>query len=264
MKYIVSTPPALAALLLIVSMCPCAGETSSAPENQRAGTGVAAATSAAVSPSIRPDLPPDLQAYAAIGSEMARNSRLREAGLSQAQREAFVAGVRASLEGAPYPYDESAARLFAELGKRVGAIEVEIRARQYAEPGAIEAYMKAACEKFRLQRADSGLAYAIVGGTGSLRPSPEDTVVFSMAATADDQESPIPQLTRERMRARVSDLMPGLAEAVQMMILDSRAMLILPPPLSFGAGSWPEGVARGSPVLLIVTLHEIISPSMEP
>lgn len=214
--------------------------------------------------SVRPTLSAELQPYAAIGSELARNSRLREAGLSEAQRDAFLAGVRATLNGDPYPFDEAAAQLFVDLDRRINAIEAELRARRYAEPGAMEAYMKATCAKFKMQRSESGLGFAVMQGNGNLRPAPEDTVVFSMTANGDDEKTAIPELTKERVRARVSDLMPGLAEGLQLMTLDSRAMFLIPPDLSFDRASWPVSVARGTPIFVIVTLHEIISPPVDP
>ena len=230
-----------------------------------APTPAASATTPDTPPvSVRPTLPPELQPYGAIGSQLARNSRLREAGLSEAQRAAFVAGVRAALDGDPYPYDEAAALLYTDLDRRITAIEAELRAQRYAEPGAMEAFMKATCEGYKLERADSGLGFGIIEGNGNLRPSPEDIVVFSMKAMTDDGESEIPRLTKQRMRARVSDLMPGLAEGLQLMTLDARAMLVIPPELSFGSGTWPDGVIRGTPMFVIVTLHEIISPPVDP
>ena len=257
------TSPLLAVVLLI--QAPILGFGQSHAPSVRPSEAVHADTGsrAAADPGAPAAFAPELQPYAAIGSELARNSRLREAGLSQVQRDAFLAGVRAALDGTPYPFDESAARLFAEMSRRISTVEAELRARKYAEPGGIEAYMKATCEKLKLKRSDSGLAYGILGGGGTIRPGPDDTVVFSLSATSDDEETALPQLTQERLRARVTDLMPGLAEGVQMMTVDARAMLVVPPELSFGEGAWPDGIVRGTPVILIVTLHEIVSPPVD-
>jgi FKBP-type peptidyl-prolyl cis-trans isomerase len=56
---------------------------------------------------------------------------------------------------------------------------------------------------------------------------------------------------------KVSDLLPGLAEGVQMMTSDSKGFFLVPPSLSFGTAHWPDGVAKNSPLIYRVTLHEI-------
>ncbi|MBE2212889.1 MAG: FKBP-type peptidyl-prolyl cis-trans isomerase [Opitutaceae bacterium] len=226
------------------------------------GSFASAAPAAAAPPAA--NVPEALQPYAAVGSSLAASSRLGEVGWNDEQIEAFLAGVRAGIRGPGYPLDDRAKALFASMSQRLKAIDAERRAKEFAQPGRVEAFMKEACTKFRLQRTDSGLGYGIMEGGAGIRPSPEDTVVFSMSATAEDTETEIPVLTREKMRARVGDLMPGLAEGLQMMTLGSKAMLVLPPALSFGEGSWPEGTVRGTPIFVIVGLHEIISPPVDP
>ena len=109
-----------------------------------------------------------------------------------------------------------------------------------------------------MERSDSGLCYGIKAGYGA-RPAPEDTVVISYKVTLADTTTDVPSLAANRLKARVADLLPGLAEALQMMTVDSAAMLVLPPDLSFGAGEWPAGTERGTPLLFTVKLHEVIA-----
>ncbi len=212
----------------------------------------------------RPRVTGALTAYAAVGSSLAANSRLRDVGWNDAQVEAFLEGVRAAIRDEGYPLDESAKRAFTEMSRSVAVIDAKRREHEFEQPGRLDQYMKEICERMHLQRSDSGLAFAMMDGGKGIRPSPEDVVVVSMAATADDTTSPIPKLTAERMRVNVADLMPGLSEGVQLMTIGAKAMFVIPPALSYGERSWPEGAVRGAPVIVIMTLHEVISPPVDP
>jgi hypothetical protein len=66
-------------------------------------------------------------------------------------------------------------------------------------------------------------------------------------------------LTFKQRRVRVEELIPGLVEIVQMMSPDGSALVLVPPDLSFGTGPWPDGLPRGTPVVCILQLHEIIA-----
>lgn len=204
-----------------------------------------------------------LEAYAAVGSSMVQDNRLAQLGWTEAQIEAFVSGVRAAFRGDGRPVDAVAQGLLNEIGRRMQEMEESERRRQFgaeafAQPGHLQNYLKEISKQFQLERSDSGLCYGIKAGYGA-RPAPEDTVVISYKVTLADTTTDVPSLAANRLKARVADLLPGLAEALQMMTVDSAAMLVLPPDLSFGAGEWPAGTERGTPLLFTVKLHEVIA-----
>jgi FKBP-type peptidyl-prolyl cis-trans isomerase len=204
-----------------------------------------------------------LSAFAAIGSSFADGNHLPELGWNDAQVAAFIDGIRAAFQGKSYAFDETAGQVSAEMGQRIQEILARGQppaAPAYAPPGGLEPVMKGLRETLGLQNADSGLAYRVEIGRGGPRPQSGDTVVFSCVATAVDGKTPLPQLSVKRTRAKMTDLFPGFIEGLQMMTLDSTAVFVLPPNLSFGESEWPQGVMRGSPIIFQVTLHQIISP----
>jgi FKBP-type peptidyl-prolyl cis-trans isomerase len=222
----------------------------------------------AAAPADQPALaafPPE--AFAAIGSSFAQSSHLPELGWDEVQIAAFIEGVRAAFRGKPYPFDDTAKQVSAEMGRRVHEMierqKIEAAAA-YARPGRLEQYMKEMRLKLRLQLTASGLGYRVDPGRGGIRPRPGDTVVVTCAVTAADGVTKIPQLSAERAPIKMTDLLPGFMEGLQMMTVDAKAVFVLPPALSFGEGEWPEGVDRGTPMVFWVTLHEISSPPAAP
>ena len=208
-----------------------------------------------------------LAAFAAIGSSFAQSSRLPELGWDEAQIDAFVDGVRAAIHGKGYPFDENASKVSAEMGRRVHEIEERSKqqaAETFAQPARLQQYMKEARKHLRLQQTDSGLGYRIDPGRGGIRPRPNDTVVFTCIATAADETTNLPQLSSEQVRVKMTDLVPGLLEGLQMMTVESKAIFVLPPALSFGDRDWPLRVDRGTPLIFQITLHEIISGETTP
>jgi FKBP-type peptidyl-prolyl cis-trans isomerase FkpA len=204
-----------------------------------------------------------LDAYAAVGSSMVQDNRLGQLGWTEAQVEAFLSGVRAAFRGEGRPVDAVAQGLLNDIGRRMQEMEQAERRRQFgteafAQPGHLQTYLKDISKQFQLERSDSGLCYGIKAGYGA-RPGPEDTVIMSYKVNLADTTTEVPALAVNRQKVRVGDLLPGLAEALQMMTVDSAAMLVLPPDLSFGAGEWPAGTERGTPLLFTVKLHEVIA-----
>jgi len=128
----------------------------------------------------------------------------------------------------------------------------------FAQPGYMQKYLRDMRARLQLQASDSGLVFGIKVSGGGPRPEPEDTVVISYKVHAADGKTEIPGLARERTRAKVQDLVPGLVEALQLMSVGSGAVLILPPDLSFGSGEWPEGAERDTPLIFSLVLHEIV------
>ena len=250
MKYLLLRHSLVPVLLLVAASL---AQAETAPGTAAAGAGTAQPA---------PTFP--LSAYSAIGSAFAEGNHLTELGWTDQQVAAFVDGIRAAFQGKSYPFDEVAGQASAEMGRRIQAVLA--RAQQPAAaatavaPANLEEYMKAQRDRLGLQQADSGLAYRVELGRGGPRPRVSDTVVFSCVAMAADGRTKLPQLTVQHARAKMTDLFPGFIEGFQMMTVESTAVFVLPPSLSFGSSEWPQGIQPGSPILFEITLHEIIPP----
>jgi FKBP-type peptidyl-prolyl cis-trans isomerase FkpA/FKBP-type peptidyl-prolyl cis-trans isomerase FklB len=199
------------------------------------------------------------ETYASLGSSFAQNSRLTQLGWTENQFEAFIEGLRATFRGRPLAMTAEAQQLQESIGQRVQELVAQEHQTYYADPARLEAYMKQRAKELRLQRSDSGLAFALLPQPEGSRPGPDDAVVISLEAAAADGQTEIPNLKIDHRRMRVSDLLPGLAEGVQMMQPGSSGLYLVPPALSYGDGTWPAGVERGTPIMFTLKLHEIIS-----
>jgi FKBP-type peptidyl-prolyl cis-trans isomerase FkpA len=222
-----------------------------------ADNGSATAAPPAPAPAVSATYP--LSAFSAIGSSFAQGNHLPELGWNEAQISAFIEGIRAAFRGKPYPFDDPAKEASAAMGRRVQELQSREREAEFAQPGRLRAYMKDMRKRLNLEEADDGLCFGIQTGGKGNRPGPDDTVVLSCLAVAADGVTKLPQLSTERARMKVKDLLPGIAEGVEMMTNTSQALLIVPPALSFGSGEWPEGVDRGTPIIFQVTLHEVVT-----
>ncbi|HVZ64670.1 MAG TPA: FKBP-type peptidyl-prolyl cis-trans isomerase [Lacunisphaera sp.] len=245
--------------LALLLAAPCLR--SPAAETAAAAVPSAPVAAAAATP---PELP--LQAFAAIGTAFARTNHLEELGWSEAQIAAFLDGIRATFHGGGYPFDDAARTVSAEMGRRVHEIELrQERARHppAASPGEVEAYMKETTKRLHLQRTDSGLAFALVAPGGGNRPGPDDTIVVSFVAKDANLANDLPQLAVDHAHLKVSAMVPGLAEGVQLMAVGAEAVFVVPPDLSFGQGPWPAGIEH-APLVFKLTLHEVLSPATNP
>ncbi|MES1167480.1 MAG: FKBP-type peptidyl-prolyl cis-trans isomerase N-terminal domain-containing protein [Pseudomonadota bacterium] len=205
-----------------------------------------------------------LEAFSAIGSALAQHNRLADLGWTDAQLGAFLDGIRATVQGKSRPFDAAARSLSEDMSRRIAELTARERQQAFARPGALEQYMKETRKRFSLQQTDSGLAYGIKSGGTGVRPGADDTVVISYTASASDAETELPQLTTDHQRVKVSALLPGLAEGVQMMTRGSRAMFVLPPALSFGEGKWPDGVDAKTPLVFLFVLHNVVGGTGSP
>lgn len=195
---------------------------------------------------------PELTAYAALGSFMAENNRVSELGWTPAQFAAFLAGFRSSYEGRGVPLDEPAQKLRDEMSRRVR----ELVAVEQPDPAA--EYFRFLREKEKVQQTPSGLHYRITE-PGSGEPArATDTVVISYAAGLPEGKS-LPALSRVRVRVAVRDLLPGLAEGVQLLRVGGKALVYLPPALSFRESEWPPQLPAGTPLVFFVEMHDIVA-----
>jgi len=206
--------------------------------------------------------PPPLSALSAVGSSFAELARLPEMGWNEAQQEAFIVGIRAALQGKPYSLDEAAHAVRLAMVKRIQENDRLRGSATSTDPAQAEQtrqYLKEMRKRLKMQETDSGMLYVFQATGRGVRPTPDDIVIVTLVGTDPAHKTPVAEISGERVRIKVGDLLPGLVEGVQMMTLGSRAVFVLPPELSFGRGEWPSGIERGSPLTFVVTLHEVIS-----
>jgi FKBP-type peptidyl-prolyl cis-trans isomerase len=202
-----------------------------------------------------------LSAYSAIGSILDLGMHCGELGWNEAQIGACLDGMRSALEGNAIESDGKDRLLWSNIVRQIGDLEARQKLqtpKSFDEAGRLEVYMKRVRDRLGLQLANSGLAYRVEGGRGGVRPRPGDTVVFTCVAMASNGQAKLSQMSGERIRMQVDSLLPGLMEGLQMMTIDGTGVFILPPKLSFGDKPWPVGVQRDTPIILTVTLYDVI------
>ena len=210
------------------------------------------ATTAAPAPTPPAVRARELAPYAALGSYMAENNRVADLGWTAEQFAAFQDGFRASYEGRGLPLDEDARKLRDDISKRVqGMLAAD-------QPNPIDDYFRQLREKEGVTKTASGLHYRITEEATGPKPTMADTVVISFAAKMPDGTA-LPAISRARTRVAVRDLLPGLAEGVQLLSVGGKALVYVPPSLSFNADTWPAEVPRNAPVVFFLELHEIVA-----
>lgn len=195
--------------------------------------------------------PRELAPYAALGSFVAENNRIADLRWTPEQFAAFQDGFRASYEGRGLPLDEPAAKLRDEISGRVQSmLEAE-------RPDPVRDYFRFLREKENVKQTASGLHHRVTEeGTGE-PPKAADTVVISFAAGLPEGKS-LPALSRSRAKVAVRDLLPGLAEGVQLLKVGGKGLIYVPPALSFREADWPPQLPRDTPLVFFVELHDII------
>lgn len=190
--------------------------------------------------------------YAALGSYTAENNRIPDLGWTEVQFAAFVEGMRSSYEGRGVPMDDDAKRLRDEISQRVQRmIEAE-------RPDPAEEYFRMLRDNEAVSRTPSGLHYRITEPGLGETPTANDTVVISFAGRLPDGRE-LPAFSRARVRMAVRDLLPGLAEGVQLLRVGGKALVYLPASLSFSEPDWPADIPKGVPLAFFVELHEVIA-----
>lgn len=195
-------------------------------------------------------LPFNLTPYAALGTFVSENNHIPALKWSEEQFAAFQRGIRASYEGRGYPVDDEAVKLRDEISTKVQAM---IDAKK-SDP--IADYFKLLRDREGVLSTQSGLHYRITQVGAGKVPDSDSTVLVSYTARLPDGTT-IPSLTRSRVRSSVHDLLPGMAEGVQLLTPGGKALIYLPPSLSFGTGPWPEKVPPGAPIIFFLELHEV-------
>ncbi len=198
-----------------------------------------------------PVYPRELRAYAALGTFLAENNHIPSLQWTQDQFDAFQAGVRSSFGGRGYAVDEDAVALRDQISAKVQAMT------QASAVDPIDDYFATLREKEGVKRLESGLHYRITEEGHGETPQPDSSVVLSYTARLPDGKT-LPVLSRPRVRSAVADLLPGIAEGVQLLPPGGKALLYLPPSLSFREGPWPQGVPSGAPLIFFIELHEVV------
>lgn len=204
------------------------------------------------------EIPPELENYTAMGHSVADSLQLAELDWTPEQLEAFIVGIRASQSGQFHPHTEKNAAFLDAINRRITELQRQRREEQK------NVMYKDLRESFGLQQTESGLSYRLVSAGNGPRPRLEDTIVVSLSARELDGATDVSTLKAEGLKTRVRDLLPGLREGVQLLTLGSRAVFMLPPDLSFGNGAWPAGVKRGTPILFMVQLVDVIPAKQGP
>ena len=199
--------------------------------------------------------------FAGLGYAFGETSKFRRLGWTEAQFEAFVAGLRDSFQGKAHQPDPRVQALHEEMNRRVqqmvqnDALEA---AGVFKNPANLAKYMKETSAALKMEMSPSGFAYTIRAQSSSPKPKLGDTVVITRRARGPDGKTELPQLFSEHEQVKVADLPPALKEVLQMMTIGSSAMLVVPPALSYGDGTWPAGVTPGTPLFYVVTLEKIV------
>ncbi len=195
--------------------------------------------------------PPELAPYAALGSFMAENNRIPDLAWNRSQFDAFLDGFRASYEGRGLPLDDQAKRLRDDISQKVQSmLAVE-------QPNPVETYFRTLREKENVSRTDSGLHFRITEKGAGPMPKPADSVVISFSARLPDGTA-LPSLSQARVKMVVQDLLPGLAEGVQLLHVGGKALIYVPPALAYPEGKWPPQIPPNVPLVFFVELHDVI------
>ncbi|MCF3651107.1 FKBP-type peptidyl-prolyl cis-trans isomerase [Synoicihabitans lomoniglobus] len=193
-----------------------------------------------------------LNAYAALGSYVAASNRIPDLDWNDAQFNAFAAGLRSCYEGRPVPFNDAAERLREEINTKVQAILGETGTGD--DP--LGLYFAKLRAEENVQRTDSGLHYRLTEPGHGDAPATDATVLISYAGRLPTGES-LQTFQATRLKVKLSDVLPGLREGITLMRPAGKALLYLPPDLSFANGNWPAEIPRGAPIILFVELHYV-------
>jgi len=195
-------------------------------------------------------VPQPLAPYAALGSFLAENNHIADLQWTPDQFAAFVTGLREVYEGRGFAMDEEATKLREDINRRVQQL---LSAQQ---PDPLEDYFRTLRDKEGVLRTPSGLHYRIIDPGYGDAPGPNSTVVVSFTGRLPGGEA-VPSLTRTRIRVKLADLLPGLREGLPLLKIGGKALLYLPPALSFSEKEWPADVPPRAPIIVFVELHDV-------
>jgi FKBP-type peptidyl-prolyl cis-trans isomerase len=211
----------------------------------------------------QPATPPQTfsqETYADLGAYFGENGKFSRLGWTDAEFDSFVSGLRDSFHGKAHNFDARAQALRDETTRRlqqVAQAEQQKRREFFKDPARVAKFMNDSVKAYKMELAPSGLAYLVQSQKSNIRPKPADTVVISCRVRAADARTELPQLALDHKSVKVSELLPGVAEGIQMLTAGSAMMLIVPPDLSYGKGTWPQGV-DAEPLFYLITLDQVV------
>ncbi len=214
------------------------------------GAAPAARTPAAPAATAPATVPQPLAPYAALGSFLAENNHIADLQWTPDQFAAFMTGLREVYEGRGFAMDEEATKLRDDINRRVQ----QLLSTQQPDP--LDDYFRTLRDKEGVLRTASGLHYRIIDPGYGEAPGPDSTVVVSFSGRLPGGET-VPSLTRTRIRVKLSDLLPGLREGLPLLKIGGKALLYLPPSLSFSEKDWPTDVPPRAPIIVFVELHDV-------
>lgn len=197
----------------------------------------------------------ELAAYGSLGHSIAQSLHFRDLKWSDAQLDAFVRGMKAGRRGEDYTVSAKTESIARDLNRAIA----EAQAREHAAPNHPADDLRDMVSQFGMMRTPTGFHIRVLNNGIGPRPRMQDTVVLTFSGRLLGAAADMSGLSRQHLRIKVSALIPGMQEAVQMLALNSQAVLILPPELSFGEGQWPKGVQRGSTLVFLIELEDIVA-----
>jgi FKBP-type peptidyl-prolyl cis-trans isomerase len=127
-----------------------------------------------------------------------------------------------------------------------------------AEPDPVQEYFRSLREHEAVKRTPSGLHYRITLEGHGKAPTPKSTVVYSFTAGLPGGTS-LPSLSRSRVRSGLDVLLPGMREGLLLLHKGGKALIYVPPSLSFGDGPWPPEVPKGQVIVFFIELNDVVT-----
>jgi len=193
----------------------------------------------------------ELANFAALGTFISENNRIPDLAWTPAQFDAFAEGLRASYEGRGYPLDDDARKLRDQISARVQQMMA------VAQPDPIQDYFRLLREHEAVKQTPSGLHYRVTLEGHGKAPTPDSIVVYSFTAGLPGGKS-LPGLSRSRVRSGLGNLLPGIREGLLLLRKGGKALIYVPPGLSFGDGPWPSDVPKGQVIIFFIELNDVI------
>jgi FKBP-type peptidyl-prolyl cis-trans isomerase len=193
----------------------------------------------------------------AVGRNIAMN--LKQQGL-EFDTEQLLKGMRDALTG------QASLLTDAELEQTLGGLQQELQAKQKERAAALgakaakegEAYLAANAAKEGVVTLPSGLQYKVLtAGTGK-KPAATDTVVVHYRGTlTDGTEFDSSYKRNQPAKFKVNQVIPGWAEALQLMPVGSKWQLVIPAKLAYGERGAGAAIPPNSVLVFEVDLQGI-------
>lgn len=202
------------------------------------------------------------QSYA-LGMQV--GSQMQTAG-GEVDLDAFVEGMRDTLEGQePKVGEAEAQQLRMEFAREVQERRLAQRAQEGEQNKAEgEAFLAANAEKEEVQVTDSGLQYVVLEAGDGPKPTPEDTVKVHYRGTLiNGAEFDSSYRRNEPATFKVTGVIPGWTEALQLMSVGSKYRLFIPADLAYGERGAGPRIGPNATLIFDVELLEVVKNQSE-